>query len=106
MTINRYREPLFIWHIVGLVITVALTIVLTLTYMFREFAPYQSAVMIIFVVAFSISNLIAGLAIKKLGHSPWLALSGFVMGIIPLILYIALPYKSASAPQGRPIVEC
>jgi len=106
MTINRYREPLFIWHIVGLVITVALTIVLTLTYMFREFAPYQLAAMIIFIVGFSTSNLIAGLAIKRLGHSPWLALSGFIVGLIPLILYIALPDKSASPSQGHPIVEC
>jgi hypothetical protein len=97
MTTSKYKQPFFIAHLAGLVITLFLTIGLTFVYMFGELAPYKGMAMAIFFLGFALTNLMAGLALRRIGQPPWFALSGFLMGLIPLILYIALPDKSSSS---------
>ena len=97
MTKSKFKNPLIIAHIAALVLMIPLIILLTLTYSFRELSHFRAMAMITFVALFALSNLMAGLALRRIGQSPWLALSGFVMGLIPLILYAVLPDKSSPA---------
>ncbi|WP_243385031.1 hypothetical protein [Geothrix alkalitolerans] len=95
MTISKYKQPFFIAHLVGLVVTLFLTFGLTFVYMFGELAPYKGIAMAIFSLGFALTNLMAALALRRIGQSPRFALSGFLMGLIPLILYIVLPDKNS-----------
>lgn len=66
---------------------------LTLTYMRMELAALRGPALAAFLAIYSLSNLLGGLALKRIGHSPWLGLTGFAMGLVPLILYLALPER-------------
>jgi hypothetical protein len=97
MSANKFKNPFIIAHILALVLMIPLVIFLTLTYSLLELSAFRTAAMIAFVTVFILSNLLAGLAFRRIGQSPWLALPGFIMGLIPLILYAVLPNKSSSA---------
>lgn len=97
MTSSKYKQPYFFAHLIGLIIIVFSSISLTFVYLFVEMALYKSVVMTIFVLSIVLTNIMAALAFRRIGHSPWLALTGFLIGLVPLILYIALPDKSSSS---------
>ena len=97
MATKSFTAPILIAHIVALAVMTLFVLFLTVTYMYLEFAHLRPLAMGLFAVFFCISNLLGGLALKRIGYSPWLGLTGFFMGMIPLILYIALPNKVSSS---------
>ncbi len=91
---SRFKNPLILAHIGGLVISVPLTVCLALTYAYRELAHYQSITMAVFILVYLVTNIFAALAFRKIGQSPFFAFTALVMGLIPLVLYAVLPDKS------------
>jgi len=97
MKTSKFQNPFILAHIAALVLAVPLTVLLALTYAFTQFMPYRVVIWIIYIVLFVLSNLFAALALKRIGQSPFLALTGFLMGLFPLIIYAVLPDKSSPA---------
>ena len=46
-------------------------------------------------ICFTAYLIASSIALKGIGRSPWLALTGILFGPIPLILYLVLPSESA-----------
>jgi len=90
---NRTSAGLFKAHVAALVVVTVLVFPLTFTYMWLELAHWRPVVMAFFICSFCVSNFLGGLALKRIGYSPWLGLTGFAMGLVPLILYLALPER-------------
>ncbi len=65
----------------------------------RELAPYQAATMTFFILFYLVTNVLVGLAFRRIGQSPFYAFTALVMGLIPLILYAVLPDKSSQRPN-------
>jgi cyanate permease len=97
MKLNRFKNPLILAHIAGLVLSLPLTVFLALTYAYRELAHYQSITMAVFILLYLVTNIFAALAFRKIGQSPLFAFTALVMGLIPLILYAVLPDKSPAS---------
>jgi len=97
MPASRASLGLYKAHVAALVLITLLVTLLTFTYMMLELAYLRSLVMSLFIVSICLSNLLAGLALRKIGYSPRLGLTGFVMGLVPLILYLALPEKRGAS---------
>ena len=91
MTARRFREPFLIAHLITLGLSVPLVVLLTFTYMSAEKFQFRSIAMTAVLLDACLANLLGGLAIKRKGHSPWWGLTGFLMGLIPFILYLVLP---------------
>jgi len=89
----RTSAPVFKAHVVALVAMVAAVLGLTLTVMWVELAALRGPALVSFLALNSLYNLLGGLALKRIGHSPWLGLTGYVMGLLPMVLYLALPEK-------------
>jgi hypothetical protein len=93
MANRRLNSSLFIAHVVALVVMAILVGLLTYTYMKIELAHLRPLVLGGYITSLCVSNLLGGLAIKRIRYSPWLGLTGFAVGLIPLILYLSLPEK-------------
>lgn len=97
MNPSRFKNPLIIAHIVCLVLSIPIIFGLTATYAMQELSSYQAVAMTIFVIFYLFTNVLAGLAFRRIGQSPYWAFTALVMGLIPLILYAVLPDKSNQA---------
>lgn len=93
MRSSRTSAPVFRAHVAGLVAMALAVLGLTFTYMWLELAVLRGPALVAFLALNSLSNLLGGLALKRIGHSPWLGLTGYAMGLLPLVLYLALPEK-------------
>lgn len=94
MSTNRFCRPLFLLMITVLVLSLPATLLLAMTYGFKEYGAYRPVAWSAFSVFTSGYLVVSGMAIKQLGHSAWLAATGLVMGLIPPILYAVLPDRS------------
>jgi len=94
---NRFKNPLILAHITGFVLSVPLIVFLTLTYAMSQLSPYRAIAMAAFVLLYVVTNVLAGLAFRRIGQSPLFAFTALIMGLIPIILYAVLPDKSSSA---------
>ena len=95
MNPSRFCRPRFLLSVAVLVLFLSAVMLLAMTYGFREYWAYRAVAWTAFSV-FTTGYLVAcGLALRDLGHSAWLAASGLVMGLIPLILYAVLPDRSS-----------
>ena len=97
MTSSRLKQPIFIAHLFTLGATIPLVLFLTFTYMYSGLFHLRPLAMTCFLLDACLSNLLGGLAIKRIGHSPWLGMTGFIMGFIPLILFLVLPDRSSKS---------
>jgi len=93
MKTARTAVPVFKAHVAALVAMTLAVVFLIVTYMRVELVALRSLALLGFLVLNSLSNLLGGLALKRIGHSPWLGLTGFAMGLVPLILYLMLPVR-------------
>jgi MFS family permease len=92
---SRYSNPFFIGHVAILVLDVPFILFLTATFMFHEWVHFRPLAMGLFLVGYLLSTVLIGVAFRRIGRSPLFALTAFVMGLIPLILYCVLPDKSS-----------
>ena len=90
---SRIGERMFIAHVAVLIVVILLIILLSYAYMVFEAGYIRSLILWVFFLVVCVSNLLGGLAIKRIGYSSWLGLTGFVVIFIPLILYLSLPQK-------------
>ena len=97
MTRNRFKSRNFIVALSLVALQFLLVFPLTFTFMYRELAWIQTYLLILFVALTCLSAFFSGLALKRLGHSPWLGAIGLWISFVPIILYAILADKSSPA---------
>lgn len=89
----RFSQPGFYFLIATLVAIIPITIFMVTTMMYTQLSRYYWPSFALMSVIFAIHLVCAAISLKKIGYSPWLSLTGLACGIIPFILYCALPFK-------------
>jgi len=98
MTPSRFKNPFFLAAVVSAGIQFLLVLLLTFTFMYREFAQYKFPMLAAYIAFLVLTSVFAGMAIRRLGHSAWLGATAIFTSLIPIILFLVLPDKSSSAP--------